>query len=123
MRPRSAAARRKGTVLTEVDDAPGMGKDARIEWKAPADGTYSVQIADLHARGGETFPYVLLAEEASSRFLGDLRPGHDERRAGRSRAALRPPDAAARVQRRRELLACEELPPGVSASPLAIPPR
>ena len=29
----------KGAVVTEVDDAPGIGKDSRIEWKAPADAT------------------------------------------------------------------------------------
>jgi hypothetical protein len=58
----------KGTVLTEVDDTPGMGKDARIEWKAPSDAIYAVQIADLHARGGEALPDVVLAEQASPDF-------------------------------------------------------
>ena len=46
-----------------------MGKDARIEWKAPADGALSwSQLADLHDRGGATFGYVLLAEAASPDF-------------------------------------------------------
>ena len=29
----------KGSIVTEADDTRGLGKDARIEWKAPADGT------------------------------------------------------------------------------------
>ena len=30
----------KGSIVTEADDTRGLGKDARIEWKAPADGRY-----------------------------------------------------------------------------------
>ena len=89
----------KGAVVTEVDDSPGMGKDARIEWKAPSDGIYTVQIADLHARGGEALPYVILAEAGQSRFLRHLRPRHDQRRPGRASAALRPGGSATGVFR------------------------
>ncbi len=111
----------KGTVLTEVDDAPGMGKDARIEWKAPADGFYTVQIADLHARGGEAFPYVLLAEEASPDFSVTCDPDMINVGPG-GRVPL-----FVRVARRQGFagavsLKLEDLPPGVSASPLVIPP-
>jgi hypothetical protein len=111
----------KGGVVTEVDDAPGIGKDARIEWKAPADARYSVQIADLHARGGEALPYVILAEAASPDFslscdpdLMNVGPG------GRVPIFVR-------VARRQGFsgavtLSWEGLPAGISASPLTISP-
>jgi Bacterial pre-peptidase C-terminal domain len=110
----------KGTVLTEVDDTPGMGKDARIEWKAPADGLYAVQIADLHARGGEALPYVILAEQASPDFSVTCDPDMINVGPG-GRVPL-----FVRLSRRQGFTApvtlnLEELPPGVSASPLVIP--
>ena len=122
MRPCAATAwTPKGRVVTEVDDAPGMGKDARIEWKAPADARYSVQIADLHDRGGEALPYVILAEAASPDFslycdpdLMNVGPG------GRVPVFVR-------VARRQGFsgavtLSWDGLPAGVSASPLTISP-
>jgi hypothetical protein len=98
-----------------------MGKDARIEWKAPADGIYAIQIADLHARGGETLPYVLLAEEASPDFSLTCDPDMINVGPG-GRVPL-----FVRVARRQGFSAAvdlnlDELPPGVSASPLVIPP-
>jgi hypothetical protein len=58
----------KGSIVIEADDTRGLGKDARIEWKAPADGHYVLQVSDLHDRGGPAFGYVLLAEVASPDF-------------------------------------------------------
>jgi hypothetical protein len=55
-------------VLTEADDSPGLGKDARLEWSAPADGTFAVQIADLHSRGGDGFGYAIEAALATPDF-------------------------------------------------------
>ena len=66
--PVLAAAGRQGLDRDRGRRHPGLGKDARIEWKAPADGSYVVQIADLHDRGGEAFGYVLLAEAARPDF-------------------------------------------------------
>jgi hypothetical protein len=111
----------KGAVLTEVDDSPGIGKDARIEWKAPADGRYAVQITDLHARGGDALPYVILAEPATPDFslfcdpdLINVGPG------GRVPVFVR-------LTRRQGLtgavtLDWQGLPSGISASPLTISP-
>ncbi len=111
----------KGTVLTEVDDSPGMGKDARIEWKAPADGTNTIQITDLHGRGGEAFAYVLLAQRANPDFsvtcdpdMINLGPG------GRVPLFVRLTRRAGFAGELR--LDLEKLPPGVTASPLQIPP-
>jgi hypothetical protein len=59
----------KGTLVVESDDTRGLGKDTRLEWTAPADGTYRLQVADLHDRGGPTFGYVLVAEPARPDFV------------------------------------------------------
>jgi hypothetical protein len=57
----------KGAVLAEADDT--FGKDPRLEWTAPADGAYAIQILDLHSRGGAEFGYVLEAEAARPDFV------------------------------------------------------
>ncbi len=99
----------------------GLGKDARIEWKAPADGTYRLQVADLHDRGGPTFGYVLLLEAAKPDFLLTCDP--DKINVG---PGGRVP-VFVRLTRRHGFngavsLAWKGLPAGLSASPLAIPP-
>jgi hypothetical protein len=53
----------KGRTLGEGDDQSDFGRtsaDGIIEnWRAPADGTYAVEIGDLLQRGGPAFVYVL----------------------------------------------------------------
>jgi hypothetical protein len=112
----------KGALLTQVDDTHGLGKDNRIEWKAPADGTYVLQVSDLHDRGGAAFGYVLLAEPAHPDFVLTCDP--DKINVG---PGGRVP-VFVRVERRQGFtgdvkMAWEGLPAGVSASPLTIPPR
>src|SRR5262249_33633531 len=58
----------KGSTLSEADDTRGLGKDTRIEWKAPANGTYTIQVADLHDRRGDAYGYVFLAEAPAPHF-------------------------------------------------------
>jgi hypothetical protein len=111
----------KGAALTETDDTHGLGKDVRIEWKAPTDGSYVLQVADLHDRGGPAFSYVLCAEAASPDFtaacdpdLINVGPG------GRVPVFVR-------LTRQHGFkgavsLSWDGLPPGVSASPLSIGP-
>jgi hypothetical protein len=111
----------KGRAVTEVDDSPGLGKDARIEWRAPTDETYTVQVADLHDRGGASFGYVLLAEAARPDFTLECDPDMINVGPG-GRVPL-----FVRLTRRQGFagavnLSCEHLPAGVSASPLSIPP-
>jgi Bacterial pre-peptidase C-terminal domain len=111
----------KGAVVTEVDDSPGMGKDARIEWKAPSDGIYTVQIADLHDRGGDALTYVILAEQANPDFSVTCDPDMINVGPG-GRVPL-----FVRLARRQGFagavrLDLQNLPPGVTASPLVIPP-
>ena len=53
----------KGRTLSEGDDMSDFGRmsaDGLIEnWRAPADGTYAVEIRDLLGRGGPAFVYFL----------------------------------------------------------------
>lgn len=58
----------KEAVLVEADDTPGLGKDARLDWTAPADGKFALQVADLHSRGGAGFGYVIQAALAAPDF-------------------------------------------------------
>ncbi|HLJ55381.1 MAG TPA: PPC domain-containing protein, partial [Chthonomonadaceae bacterium] len=50
----------KGNVLAANDDA--FGKDSRIDWTAPADGDYTLDIRDLTGHGGPTYFYNLTAK-------------------------------------------------------------
>jgi hypothetical protein len=111
----------KGSIVAEEDDTRGMGKDARLEWKAAGDGVYTVQVADLHDRGGPAMSYVLLAEAARPDFtlvcdpdLLNVGPG------GRVPLFIR-------LTRRQGFggavrLSWDQLPAGITASPLEIPP-
>ena len=111
----------KGSIVIEADDTRGLGKDARIEWQAPADGRYVVQVSDLHDRGGAAFGYVLLAEAASPDFT--LACDSDLINVG---PAGRVP-VFVRVTRQNGFagavsLGWQGLPAGVAASPLTISP-
>ncbi len=62
-----------GKLLAENDDLRLWNKmtvqDSQIEnWTVPADGTYVVEIRDVHLRGGEDFVYVLELTEAKPYF-------------------------------------------------------
>jgi hypothetical protein len=62
-----------GNPISEADDSMFdrvLSSDAMLEnWTAPADGTYTVEVRDLHGRGGLDFPYALHATEAKPYFL------------------------------------------------------
>jgi hypothetical protein len=109
----------KGSILTEADDTRGLGKDARIEWNAPTDGTFVVQVCDLHDRGGDAFGYVLLAEAAKPDFRLVCDP--DKINVG---PGGRVP-VFVKVERRQGFvgpvtLGWEDVPSKISASPLTI---
>lgn len=57
----------KKSTVTEVDDT--VGKDPRIEWTSPADGSYTIQLNDLHSRGGPGFGYVVEAKRSVPDFV------------------------------------------------------
>jgi hypothetical protein len=109
----------KGSAQNEADDTPGLGKDARIEWRAPADGTCTIQVVDLHDRGGPAYGYVLLAEPARPDFALECDPDKINVGPG-GRVPL-----FVRLIRRQGFagpvtLSWDNLPSGVSASPLEI---
>jgi hypothetical protein len=55
-----------GKEIATNDDA--VGKDSRLEWTAPADGDFAVQVRDLNSRGGATFVYHLVARPSLPDF-------------------------------------------------------
>ena len=62
-----------GGLLAEADDATYqrvLSADPYVErFAAPADGTYLVEIRDLHGRGGAGFPYALRIGPSSPSFV------------------------------------------------------
>ena len=63
----------EGKPLTENDDMRLWGRrtlqDSMIEnWKAPADGRYTIEIRDVHLRGGADFVYGLEVTHATPQF-------------------------------------------------------
>lgn len=112
----------RGATITEVDDAPGLGKDNRLEWTATADGSFALLVGDLHSRGGDEFGYVLLAEPAKPDFTLTCDP--DKLNVGPGgRVPL-----FVKLTRRGGFtgpvsIDLGPLPSGVSASPLVIGPK
>ena len=109
----------KGNVLAANDDA--LGKDSRIDWGCPADGEYSIEIRDLTGHGGPTYFYNLTATT--------LRPDFSLKCDG-DRAMIAPGNRTAWfviVERKYGFAGdvtvdVKGLPPGVTASPLTLPP-
>jgi hypothetical protein len=61
-----------GKQLSENDDLKDFKRsyaDSRIEnWTVPADGTYTLQIRDMHLRGGPNYVYFIEATKAEPHF-------------------------------------------------------
>ncbi|HEY7155302.1 MAG TPA: PPC domain-containing protein [Gemmataceae bacterium] len=108
----------KGQALIENDDARDryIHADSRIEnWAAPAAGRYTIEVRDLHGRGGENFPYFLEIARAEPRF--DLEIDTDKTLLAPGLAsvlfvrAVRQNGFTGEIQ-----LGVEGLPPGVTAA-------
>ncbi|HTU20518.1 MAG TPA: PPC domain-containing protein [Gemmataceae bacterium] len=108
----------KGQTLIENDDARDryIHADSQIEgWKAPAAGRYTVEVRDLHGRGGESFVYFLKIVRAEPSF--DLEIDTDKTLLSPGLAsvlfvrAVRKNGFAGEIH-----LGVEGLPPGVTAS-------
>jgi hypothetical protein len=108
-----------GKLAVESDDST-QTKDPKLHWKAPSDGTFHLAIRDLHGRGGERFLY----------HLGMKRGEPDFEVAGEYYYAQIAPGTQmiwfAKVNRVNGYdgpvgIFVENLPPGVSAEPVAIP--
>jgi hypothetical protein len=112
----------KDAVAAEADDTPGLGKDPRLDWTAPADGTFALQVTDLHSRGGDEFGYVIEAKAAKPDFTVSCDP--DKLNVGPGgRVPL-----FVLVTRRGDFsgpvaVDLGPLPAGVTASPLVVGPK
>ena len=111
---------KEGQTLTQADDT--FGKDPRLEWNAPDDGAYAIEVTDLHSRGGVEYGYVLLAEAAKPDFVVTTDP--DKLNLG---PGARTP-LFVKVERRAGFVGpvtfnLKGLPPGVQASSLTIVPK
>ncbi len=109
----------KGNVYAVNDDFAGT-KDSRIEWAAPANGDYTVEIRDLTNKSGATYFYNLTAERLTQNFT--LRCDTD-------RAMIAPGNRTSwyvLVERQHGFngeikVEVKGLPAGISVTPLTIP--
>src|SRR5262249_274237 len=109
----------KGQVLASNDDL--FGKDAGLVFTPTADGDYVLRIRDLNSKGGDTFVYYIEAEWAAPDFSVRCDPDKAMIGPGSSTAwyvhVVRSNGFAGPVA-----IEVKGLPPGVTASPLTIPP-
>jgi hypothetical protein len=116
--PKLRVLNEQGAALSEVDDMTFdrvMSSDAMLEnWVAPADGKYTLEIKDLHGRGGVDFPYAVRVTRAEPYFLVEADTDKTELAPAMASViyvkALRRNGFAGEIQ-----LAIEGLPPGVTA--------
>jgi len=112
----------KGQVLASNDDTSPAIKDPSLTFTPPADGEYIVRVRDLFGKGGEDFVYALEISRAVPDFT--LRCDGDK-------AWLVPGGSMAwyiQVNRLNGFsgpvsVGVKNLPEGVTASPLIIPPN
>jgi hypothetical protein len=111
----------KGQILAANDDDPATGKDSRLTFTPPDDGDYLVRIRDLNSKGGPASVYYLEADFARPDFtlrcdpdLAMIGPGS---RTPWYIHVVRTNGFAGPVT-----VEVQGLPPGVTASPLTIPP-
>lgn len=116
--PKLRVLNEQGAALSEVDDMTFdrvMSSDGMLEnWVAPADGKYTVEIKDLHGRGGIDFPYAVRVTRAEPYFLVEADTDKTELAPAMASViyvkALRRNGFAGEIQ-----LAIDGLPPGVTA--------
>ncbi|PYM12023.1 MAG: hypothetical protein DME18_12470, partial [Verrucomicrobia bacterium] len=109
----------KGKVIQQNDDA--VGADARIEQSFGEAGEYFIKVRDLLERGGEDFGYRLVVRPPKPDFIVNFFP--DTPRVSRGSYAV----VNVEVQRQSGFAGAvearlEDLPPGVTAEPLLVPP-
>lgn len=110
----------KGQEIASNDDA--LGPDSRIDWQAGAEGDYQIGVRDLTGGGGDGFVYLLTAQRMGPDFR--LRCDDDKMKLG-------PGNSGAwyilvdRLFGFNSPITVEVkgLPPGVTATPLTIPPN
>jgi hypothetical protein len=111
----------KGQLLAANDDDPATGKDSLLTFAPPADGDYLLRVSDLNSKGGPGYVYYLEADYVKPDFtlrcdpdIAMVAPG---RRTPWYVHVNRTGGFAGPVA-----VHVNGLPPGVTASPLTIPP-
>ncbi len=110
-----------GKQLAEAQSVKDPDREARIEWKAPADGEFQLSVQDLRfgSRGGSDFLYRLVLQEARPDFaLFAAADSLNLLQAGSSAVTLRVKRLGgfdAPIQ-----LTVEGLPKGVTVKPLKV---
>ena len=62
------------TLFWRNDDAPGLGKDSRLVFDAPADGLYQVRVGDARGEGGPAHAYRLTVRPPRPDFTVSFAP-------------------------------------------------
>jgi hypothetical protein len=109
----------QGAAISEADDLSRdriQSQDSWIEnWTAPADGKYSIEIRDLHLRGGPQFTYAMQVARAEPYFTLEVDTDKTELAPGIGAPiyvrVVRKNGFTGEVQ-----LAIDGLPPGVTAT-------
>lgn len=109
----------KGAVLATNDIS--HGQEAALVYTPPADGDYLLRVRDLNSKGGDSFVYHVEATFAAPDFTLQVDP---------DKAMIGPGSSAAwyvHVNRAQGFagpvkIDVNHLPPGITASPLTIPP-
>ena len=109
-----------GTIIAANDDE--NGKDSGLVFTPPSDGDYVARLRDLNSKGGDAWVYCLEIDFAKPDYSLRCDPG---------KAMIGPGSATAwyvQVTRTNGFagpveVALDSLPPGVTASPLTIPPE
>ncbi|MBI3880460.1 MAG: hypothetical protein HY301_10410 [Verrucomicrobia bacterium] len=110
-----------GEPLAKADDAEA-NSDARLAWRAPRDGDFTVSVSDLFGNGGENFVYRL--------YLGPPQPDfalttteHTVRLEPGKTNELKVTLTRANGHTNRLTFAVEGLPAGVTATPTELPAK
>jgi hypothetical protein len=111
----------KGQVLAANDDDPTTGKDSLLTFAPPADGEYTLRLRDLNSKGGPGYVYYLEADYARPDFTIRCDPDRAAIAAG-CRTAWFVHVARANGFADPVNVEVHDLPPGVTASLLTIPP-
>ncbi|MBX6312933.1 MAG: PPC domain-containing protein, partial [Isosphaeraceae bacterium] len=103
------------------DGGPGFGKDARLTFDPPADGTYIVRVEDARGMGGDRYGYHLVVRRPRPDFLLSL--STEDPNVPRGGTAI----VSANIIRLDGFnnpvdVTIEDLPPGISATSARIEP-
>ena len=104
------------------DGGPGFGKDARVTFDPPADGTYLVRVEDVRGLGGDDYGYHLVVRPSRPDFAISLNTDDPNIPRGGATviklAITRQDGFAGAVD-----VNVDGLPPGITATPARIEPE